>query len=264
MAVVCESVGTIKRIALIKDQPCSADGCDQQALLRSGGGPACNRHYQLWLKHRAFQNPTPRVAKTRFDCTHCGIEFTRTYDQTHARQARAQYCSSECFGAQQRQKAEARREARFWSKIDRRGADECWPYMGYRTLLGYGHFQWGAGVVKPAHRAAYELHHGVEAGDKFVCHSCDNPPCCNPRHLWLGTAAENNADRDAKGRTRSSTRRGEAANHAKLTAEQALEVFFSSEPAAALASRFGISKTAVRYIQIGRNWAHVTGGSSHA
>lgn len=90
-------------------------------------------------------------------------------------------------------------EERFWPKVDRRGPDECWPWLAQRQQRrgNYGRFR-----DRMAHRVAYELHYGVAPGELMVCHTCDNPPCVNPAHLWLGSAAENVEDCIRKGRFR--------------------------------------------------------------
>lgn len=102
-----------------------------------------------------------------------------------------------------------------WTRVDIREPDECWPFLGARNAKGYGQMR-----VKmrqhPAHRLAYATATGTEPGDLCVLHRCDNPPCCNPAHLFLGTHGDNNRDTAAKGRTA----RGELHHKAKLTAEQ--------------------------------------------
>ncbi len=89
---------------------------------------------------------------------------------------------------------------RFEAKVDRSaGAEGCWPWLAGRGRDGYGHFKL-AGKQHQAHRIAFALAYGVSPNKKLVCHTCDNPPCCNPKHLWLGTAADNMRDAKSKGR----------------------------------------------------------------
>lgn len=85
----------------------------------------------------------------------------------------------------------------FWVKVDKSG--ECWVWTGSRGSGGYGKVRY-QGALCFAHRLAWELTHGPIPPGMSVCHSCDNRPCCNPAHLWLGTYADNMHDRDRKGR----------------------------------------------------------------
>lgn len=85
----------------------------------------------------------------------------------------------------------------FWSGVHKGKPDECWPWRGLKS--GYGGMKlWGQ--TYPAHRIAYELTYGAIPMTKFICHKCDNPPCCNPAHLFLGTHKNNSDDMAAKGR----------------------------------------------------------------
>ena len=86
------------------------------------------------------------------------------------------------------------------SRLDRSDPEACWPYQGGHSQRS-GHKQiWCEGGMRHVHRVAWEMAHGPIPEGLCVLHRCDNPPCCNPAHLWLGTIADNNADRDRKGR----------------------------------------------------------------
>jgi hypothetical protein len=91
-------------------------------------------------------------------------------------------------------------EDRFWRKVAKStDKNACWPWMGGRTKDGYGVVHY-AGKHITSHRVAYNLSHSESvAAGKVVCHTCDNPPCCNPAHLFTGTQLENARDAQAKG-----------------------------------------------------------------
>jgi hypothetical protein len=89
----------------------------------------------------------------------------------------------------------------FWAQVDICGHDECWEWKGTRFKKGgeggYGRYR---GVWR-AHRVAFELAYGrTPPDDVLVLHSCDNPPCCNPRHLHLGTQGQNMSEKRRRGR----------------------------------------------------------------
>lgn len=86
---------------------------------------------------------------------------------------------------------------RFWNKVDKSG--DCWLWTASKTHQGYGYFRFDGKMCK-AHRMAWLLVNGEIPNEMLVCHSCDNPSCVNPEHLWLGTNQENMDDMNKKGR----------------------------------------------------------------
>lgn len=101
---------------------------------------------------------------------------------------------------------------RFWSKIDVGDPDECWNWLAGKNRRGYGWF-WINYRTWYAHRVAWVLTYGPIPKGLCVLHHCDNPSCCNPYHLFLGTSVDNLADALRKGRLRT-----------KLTKEEVLEI----------------------------------------
>lgn len=88
-------------------------------------------------------------------------------------------------------------EERFWEKVDKSG--ECWIWIGARNPSGYGKIKSGD-TTKDSHRASWEINYGEIPEGMCVCHVCDNPPCVNPGHLFLGTYGDNMRDMYSKGR----------------------------------------------------------------
>jgi len=150
-------------------------------------------------------------------------------------------------------------EKRFWQKVDIRGEADCWPWTGSRTRAGYGNMGIGRSNVY-AHRFSWELHTGllIPAG-MFVCHSCDNPPCVNPAHLFLGTNADNNRDMREKGRA-SGGARGERQHRAILTDDAVRDIrarIAAGEQNASIARAYGVDRSTISAVRTGKNWGHV-------
>ena len=147
--------------------------------------------------------------------------------------------------------------ARFWSKVEIPDEGnalnvQCWNWRK-GTREGYGRFRVGDKKLG-AQRIAYQYFNGSIADGMAVCHSCDNPLCCNPEHLWTGTAGDNNRDRAAKGRSA----RGERHGKAKLSeaqARQALAMSRSGLSQRKVAAFFGVSRGAIQALVEGKNWA---------
>ncbi len=150
---------------------------------------------------------------------------------------------------------------RFWEKVAVGAPSECWLWTGATHPSGYGDIWAGKGKVKRAHRVAFELANGGIPDGLHVCHSCDTRLCCNPSHLWLGTNAENIADRDAK--DRHARLSGERHPCAKLTTAQVVAVFYEEGSYSAIGRKYSVDPATISNIKNRRNWATVTQGLIH-
>lgn len=146
---------------------------------------------------------------------------------------------------------------RFWTKVDIRGIDECWPWKGVRYYTGYGCFRM-YGHNRQAHRAAYELTYGSIDPNLDCCHHCDNRPCCNPSHLVMWPTKKNIEDMIQKGRHR--PRKGEENGRCKLNESQVREILKMPEEGFVteqVARDYGVSGFAIYALRYGKSWKHI-------
>lgn len=153
-----------------------------------------------------------------------------------------------------------------WSKVDKRGPDECWMWKGFRNPQGYGR-TWIDGRGYYAHRVIYDLAHPGEITrtaprDKstwgFLRHTCDNPGCCNPSHLVPCTHLENMADMVAKGRQPRYTSVGSP--RAKLSAEDVFWIRTHKRygtTCKALALLYEVSECTIHGLLYGRHYQDI-------
>lgn len=134
----------------------------------------------------------------------------------------------------------------FWPFVQK--GNGCWLWTGPTMGGRYGKVVFGSGRWCHAHRFAFFIHHGPIPPGMFVCHHCDNPPCCNPFEcLFLGTHTENMRDMSRKGRAGLSTR--------KLTRDSVAEIIARSrtgETQGTIAADYGIDRSTVSYLMRGR------------
>lgn len=159
---------------------------------------------------------------------------------------------------------------RFWNKVDIKSGRECWEWLGgSRNAFGYGKFSYGNSGGY-AHRAAWIMVYGEIPDDMHVLHHCDNPPCCNPQHLWIGTHQDNMKDRDRKGRglkrvgltTESQIKTQERKHGNQKLAESDVQIirriyFIGGATAIRLAIGFSITESAIFAIVARRAWQYV-------
>jgi hypothetical protein len=149
-------------------------------------------------------------------------------------------------------------QERFWSKVDKKGKNECWEWLTGKNWGGYGIFSIDR-RKHAAHRVSWQINIGPIPKGKFVCHKCDNPGCVNPNHLFVGTHRENMQDMIRKGRAF----RGYRINYHKLSSEQVEEIRLEYAQGSCrqvdLAHKHNISKTQIGRIVRGEDWPHIAG-----
>ena len=142
--------------------------------------------------------------------------------------------------------------SRFERHIDRRGEQECWEWTRSKRGSGYGQFvtkdpRTSRARAYAAHRLAYFLATGDDPGDLAVLHTCDNPACCNPKHLVKGTQADNMQDKARKGR-------GRGPRPPRVGLKQAELIRKDNRSYSALAAAYGYSWQVIATIKRGKTW----------
>ncbi len=148
------------------------------------------------------------------------------------------------------------RVGRFWSKVERRGPDECWPWRAAMTRAGYGMFSVAPGKSAPAHRVAWNLTHGPIAEGAEIRHKCDNRACCNPSHLLTGSHLQNMQDAVERGRIA----RGKRNASTRLTIAGVREIRRRGalgEGAKSISEDFPVARRTVHQILSRQTWAWV-------
>lgn len=160
-------------------------------------------------------------------------------------------------------------EERFWEKVNIGGKDDCWNWIATINYKGYGEFysKIRGGKHTHSHQVAWMLFSEKDIPEGMcVCHVCDNPSCCNPSHLFLGTNQENTDDKMKKGRWKSRflfgeehPQHGELSKHNKLSEDNVREIrsMWASKEFTLrdIAKKFGVTHGVINNINHGRKWA---------
>lgn len=155
-------------------------------------------------------------------CKKCGIELTlenarkrnnvksgfrpickkcrNEYERSRTKQKRCEFCNKLCIAKGLRTFCSI--FCRFSSYYKINPITKCWEWISKKDKDGYGKFIIGKKSIR-AHRFSYEFFESEIMEKMFICHSCDNPSCVNPKHLWLGTNQDNQIDSVKKGRRKS-------------------------------------------------------------
>lgn len=143
----------------------------------------------------------------------------------------------------------------FWRRIEIRGLDDCWNWSKGKSDKGYGRYTKAKrnGMPSGSHQVAWILTNGSIPLGLYVCHSCDNPSCCNPKHLFLGTAKDNAQDKVKKGRQP----KGEQIPSHKLTEDQVRSILKSNDSAITLSQYYNVSVVLIHLIKKHKSWSHL-------
>ena len=149
---------------------------------------------------------------------------------------------------------------KFWDRVIVKSDNECWEWQGPTAGKGYGFFC-SNGKSEYAHRYSYSLRNGpipsnIGYHGNCVCHTCDNPICVNPNHLFLGSNLDNVKDRDSKGKNPAGERNGQA----KLKEKEVLEIRKLSEQGKTqqyIADIFGVTQSNVECIVNRKSWKNI-------
>jgi len=218
-----------------------------EALMRSQGILAGSCQCDMSIPNPIESMRTPRkwtkysTKTTQCTCEHCGSKFERSTSEV-ARGKAGRFCSKSCSNLARDYKSRPPQE-RFWARVDKSGS--CWLWTGYVTENGYGQFGQStvSGDNEYAHRYSYKISHGPIPEGSMVLHKCDVRTCVRPDHLYLGTAKQNTADMDARGR------RGK---NARLPPEIVRAIRSTAGSHTQIARRFDLSLTCVSNIRSGR------------
>lgn len=207
--------------------------------------------------------------KGKSNCVLCDKEFNwvRYQNQTTAR-----FCTKKCWyewnarnlaafnyqrfqwkTANEKEKLEQLRK-NYESKVVRK--EGCWDWNGVKDKDGYGQIPCGYHKQAKAHRVSWTLHNGNIPKGIIVCHKCDNPPCTNPEHLFLGTKKDNDNDCRKKGRAAVGSKQPKA----KIKERDVIMIKRLIETGVAgykLGKAFNISKSQISAIKNGKSWKHV-------
>lgn len=192
--------------------------------------------------------PSPKIIPAI--CIQCRKDFLTCKSVINA--DKGKFCSLSCSITHRNIHSKKSSENIFWSNVFKREVNECWIYKKCISTWGYGRLVIDKKFIF-AHRFSYELYYSPIPEGMFVCHKCDNPPCVNPSHLFLGTCADNNLDKLNKNRTK----RGSSHWKSKLNVTQVSSIREELKNGATgyeLAKKYSVHPQTIYSIKYKDNW----------
>lgn len=185
-------------------------------------------------------------------CRYCGTEFLCT--PSRIADGRGKFCSRACTNATEKSVEET-----YWELVQpAKDPNACWGWKG-ATTQGYGVISRrrnGHLRYIRAHRVSYHIHYGPITQTICILHTCDNPPCSNPRHLFPGTRRDNSQDMARKKRS-TIGERNPMAMLTEVEVQQIKLMVADGETDVVIANRIGSSRRNIRLIRIGARWKHI-------
>lgn len=210
-----------------------------------------------------MRSDTITLRRARATCEYCGQLFTARACRIAV--GKDKFCSTDCYHLSTRGKhrykpIQGTLSERLWPRVDVRSPSECWEWQGaILQNVGYGQL-WDNRIKRNigTHRAAWEVTNGPIPDGLHVLHRCDNRPCCNPSHLFLGTHKDNMRDKMAKGRGSHKGPRGERSGRSKLTAAQVLAIrALEGRSIRSISREYGVSHHSITCILQRKTWTHI-------
>lgn len=198
----------------------------------------------------------PKIEKV---CVVCGKKFSTFVAWDKKVRGGKRCCSRECSSIEAR--IDYNDWEKFWAKLEIKD-NGCWEWPGpYQTRhpdypYGKVHLSWRTQESVAAHRLAWEIVHGPIPDGLIVRHSCDNPKCCNPQHLLIGTCKDNSQDMV----TRNRQMKGNRHFRAKLREEYIADIrerLLAGESQQSIADDYGVCQVTISSVSLGETWRHV-------
>jgi len=218
---------------------------------------------------RDCRNRSYIIKRSKKTCLTCGSEFLKLESKKTAK-----FCSVKCIRYQgDKDKLKTVRSKGFWQNATEEQKfnrlkdkyeelvvknDGCWSWKRKLMKNGYASLNQGRTKVILAHRLSWMIHNGPIINNSFVLHKCDNPPCSNPEHLFLGTPKDNSDDMISKNRKKVSS--GIKHYNVKLTVDKVIEIKTLIKEGFSqgfLGRKFNVSPSTIQNISDGKTWKNI-------